>query len=196
MTDIVTGPRPSPGTEYRLVPHPDFPSPDIAVSVEAARTAEGTFVIHYVVKGDVEHIRVPEPVRYASRQKNLWKHTCFEAFVAPSEFADYLEFNFAPSNAWDAFRFASYRVPGGDFPFPSPHLDVERSTGRLEMTVALDPTETSAMAVSSTWCLNFSAVIEAKDGTKSYWALAHAPGPPDFHNRACWIATLQAAGCP
>ena len=27
-----------------------------------------------------------------------------------------------------------------------------------------------------------SAVIEEADGTKSYWALAHAPGKPDFHH--------------
>ena len=44
--------------------------------------------------------------------------------------------------------------------------------------------------------LGLTAVIEEVDGTKSYWALAHAPGPPDFHNRDCWIATVPAAGRP
>lgn len=42
------------------------------------------------------------------------------------------------------------------------------------------------------WRLGVSAVIEEVDDTKSYWALAHAPGPPDFHNRDCFIATLPA----
>ena len=42
------------------------------------------------------------------------------------------------------------------------------------------------------WHVGISAVIEARDGTKSYWALAHAPGPPDFHNPDCFIATLPA----
>lgn len=46
------------------------------------------------------------------------------------------------------------------------------------------------------WHLNISAVIEEADGTKSYWALAHAPGPPDFHNRDCFIATLPAPDGP
>jgi hypothetical protein len=37
-----------------------------------------------------------------------------------------------------------------------------------------------------------SAVIEAKDGSKSYWALAHPPSKPDFHNADCFTARLAA----
>lgn len=44
--------------------------------------------------------------------------------------------------------------------------------------------------------MGLSAVIEERDGTKSYWALAHAPGPPDFHNSDCFIATLPAPNAP
>ena len=50
--------------------------------------------------------------------------------------------------------------------------------------------------ISSSAALGLTAVIEAKDGTKSYWALAHAPGPPDFHNPDCFIATLPAPEHP
>lgn len=196
MNGTATRPRPSPGKEYRLVPHPGFVSPAIAIAVEAARTVEGTFAIRYVVTGDVDVVNIPVPVRYASRHSDLWTHTCFEAFVALGESSEYLEFNFSPSTAWDALRFASYRVSGGTFPFPSPHFDVERPDGRMEVTVALDMAEIPEVAASVTWHLNLSAVIEAKDGTKSYWALAHAPGPPDFHNRDCFIATLPAPDGP
>lgn len=34
------------------------------------------------------------------------------------------------------------------------------------------------------------AVIEETDGTKSYWALRHPPGPPDFHHPDCFALTL------
>ncbi len=37
-----------------------------------------------------------------------------------------------------------------------------------------------------------SAVIEETDGTKSYWALRHPPGPPDFHHPDCFALTLEA----
>ena len=41
------------------------------------------------------------------------------------------------------------------------------------------------------WRLGLSAVLEAKDGTKSYWALAHPPGDqPDFHHPDCFAARL------
>ena len=38
--------------------------------------------------------------------------------------------------------------------------------------------------------MNLTAVIEEAGGVKSYWALAHPDGPPDFHNRDCFIAHL------
>ena len=34
------------------------------------------------------------------------------------------------------------------------------------------------------------AVLEEKDGTKSYWALAHPGGKPDFHDPGCFAAHL------
>ncbi len=38
-----------------------------------------------------------------------------------------------------------------------------------------------------------SAVIEETDGTKSYWALAHPPGKPDFHHADCFALELEPA---
>ena len=35
-----------------------------------------------------------------------------------------------------------------------------------------------------------SAVLEEKDGTKSYWALAHGGDKPDFHDPGCFVARL------
>jgi hypothetical protein len=35
-------------------------------------------------------------------------------------------------------------------------------------------------------------VIEESDGTKSYWALAHPAGPPDFHDPTCFALDLAA----
>jgi len=37
-----------------------------------------------------------------------------------------------------------------------------------------------------------SAVLEEKGGVKSFWALAHPPGQPDFHDLACFVAELPA----
>lgn len=40
------------------------------------------------------------------------------------------------------------------------------------------------------WVAAISAVIEEADGTKSYWALAHPPGEPDFHHPDCFVLDL------
>ncbi len=41
-----------------------------------------------------------------------------------------------------------------------------------------------------------SAVIEEADGTKSFWALSHPPGKPDFHAPSCFALTLPAPEAP
>jgi hypothetical protein len=42
------------------------------------------------------------------------------------------------------------------------------------------------------WEYGLAAVIEEEGAVKSYWALAHPPGKPDFHHPTCFAATLPA----
>ena len=49
----------------------------------------------------------------------------------------------------------------------------------------------SELRDSIPWDIGLTAVIEEEDGTKSYWALAHGAGPPDFHNPACFDYCLS-----
>lgn len=121
------------------------------------------------------------------RTDDLWKSTCFELFLTvPS--GGYIEYNFSPSTQWAAYKFDVYRegmtpIPVAGFPPSSkftPEADliwVHAFTGsKFEY-----PTR-----------LALSAVIEEIDGTKSYWALRHPPGPPDFHHPDCFALTLEA----
>ena len=48
------------------------------------------------------------------------------------------------------------------------------------------------LSFSSNCRFAISAVIEEIGGTKSYWALAHPPGEPDFHHPTSYAATLPA----
>jgi hypothetical protein len=43
------------------------------------------------------------------------------------------------------------------------------------------------------WRLGLSAVIEETSGRKSYWALAHPLGHPDFHHADCFALQIPAA---
>ena len=108
-----------------LVPHPDTPCAAItSISAAVARTNDGQLVFRYIASGDIDAVVIPPPVRYSSRADELWKTTCFEAFIQADGDLSYAEFNFAPSTAWAAYRFASYRADMLPLTLPAPHFDV------------------------------------------------------------------------
>lgn len=169
----------------RLSPHPDSRPPAITVESELARFG-AAFAIRYLVRGDVSAIRMPPPAP-AVRTDELWKHTCFEAFVAPEAGDSYFEFNFAPSSAWAAYGFSAYRegmhaLDGVDPPI----IEHEITPDGLLITVSLFAPNVARIARR----VALTAVIEDTHGERSYWALAHAPGKPDFHHRAGFVLEL------
>src|SRR6187399_939946 len=82
--------------------------PAACIEVEVARPHADRLALSYFLTGNMNDIRMP-PVMPAERSDELWRHTCFEAFVRASSGAGYYEFNFAPSTQWAAYRFSSYR---------------------------------------------------------------------------------------
>ena len=67
--------------------------------------------------------------------------------------------------------------------------DAPGPASQFAMSVQLDGLDAHR---ASPLRIALSAVIEEIDGTKSYWALRHPPGPPDFHHRDCFALTLGA----
>ncbi len=174
------------GVEAFLHPHLDaLPSQEFALGVMLRRTATGVW-LRYRMTGECSSIRLP--VRAVSERANeLWRHTCFELFAKRSGAEDYCEFNFSPSTAWAAYRFDRYRAGMVDLEAAADclQLGLKRYCIELRVKVPLsDPTASHEIGLS--------AVIEETDGTKSYWALKHPPGPPDFHHPDCFALTLPA----
>lgn len=118
------------------------------------------------------------------RTDGLWQHTCFEAFIRHGQSA-YAEFNLSPSGQWAAYDFDSYRDGMRAREMSPPRIEIETGAAQFVLTAVFDVTGLHGD-------LGISAVIEEADGTKSYWALAHAAGRPDFHHGACFAATLPA----
>jgi hypothetical protein len=48
----------------------------------------------------------------------------------------------------------------------------------------------------ASWRLGLSALIDDTGGARSYWALAHAPGKPDFHHAASFALDFSPAIAP
>lgn len=173
---------------YALVAHPDrLPGADLVIGAELTRSDEG-IRLRYILTGDVAALTLPEAAE-PGRADNLWQTTCFEMFVGrPGERA-YLEYNLAPSSKWAAYRFCDYREGMGDVVEADPAISVTASADRLELVAGIslpDGWRTAQLDI----CL--AAVIDEADGTKSYWALRHPPGKPDFHHADCFALHLAA----
>lgn len=169
--------------------HPDCTSRAVdAVIVEMARPLTGALSLRYIVAGRIDDVIIPPPSE-ALRRDGLWRNTCFEAFVRLSPRAPYYEFNLSPSTEWAAYRFASYRT-GISVDATPPEIAALRGRDRYELRVSLVLPD---LDVPRPWELGLSAVIEEGKGHKSYWALAHPPGRPDFHHDDCFAVQLPPA---
>jgi hypothetical protein len=175
-----------------LVAHPASPLHALAITCDVRREA-GSLALDYTVEGAIGALLIPQSVLPA-RRDGLWRHSCFEVFVMPEGEASYAEYNLSPSGEWAAYRFGSYRRASAHLPLTNIAISsshgVADGRGRLKLS--------AAMALPG-WLLGparlaISAVMEARDGSKSYWALHHAPGDPDFHHPDCFTLRLAAPG--
>jgi hypothetical protein len=178
-----------------LRPHPDaicFAA--TGIKVEFARLRASTLMLSYVLTGKISDIRTP-PVTTAARTEELWQHTCFEAFVRALPSTAYYKFNFAPSTQWAAYRFSRYRSEMHVVAeINTPPIEVLSSPGRYMLRATLDLNRLSDLPRDALWRLGLSALIEEMDSRKSYWALSHPPGKPDFHHCDCFSFQIFPAG--
>ncbi|KAB2929026.1 MAG: DOMON-like domain-containing protein [Candidatus Contendobacter sp.] len=166
-----------------LIRHPATPCATIRrFTVQARRTRAGSLALRYAIEGDPTGVRLPDP-RPPHRADELWRRTCFEAFLAGRERAGYYEFNFAPSTEWAIYRFAAYRTGMTVVePIAPPTITLRVDADRLELEAVARIAEPAAELGDAELRLALSAVIEEQNGQRSYWALRHPPGPPDFHH--------------
>lgn len=175
-------------TMLTLHPHPSNPSAaihDVAVSV---RRRGDRLALSFRPIGDASAIVWPaeQPAGFSD---GLWRHTCFEAFVTAPGLPGYVELNLAPCGRWAAYRFTGYRAGmarGASAPGPI-------------CAAAWPPTLIAGVRLAdlppgADWRLNLSAVIELAGGARAYFALAHPPGNPDFHDPDCFRLSLPAGG--
>src|SRR5450631_4128586 len=144
-----------------LTAHPSTPNDAVrSLGVQLRAEELDMLVFQYSLDADMLRVRVP-PSGVGGRADALWKHTCFEAFVAPADASGYYEFNFSPSLDWAIYRFSAYRQEMSPAKVgQAPKISVRQGGDRLELQ---------------------SAVIEDENGRLSYWGLRHPPGKPDFH---------------
>ena len=177
--------------QLNLVPHPATPPAGrpfqvwATVDHAALLGAVATTNIWFGVSAPMDRFVIPQ-AEEPGRSDGLWQTTCFEAFLKAEGQGAYREWNFAPSGDWAAYDFSDYRKNMAEAEVgPAPYIRVEDNFTwwGLGATIGVE--------AAQTWSLGLAAVLEEKDGTKSYWALVHGSGDkPDFHAADCFAAKL------
>jgi hypothetical protein len=167
----------------QLYAHPDAGAEFVwGITAEAHLNSGISLTCRYSLHGDMMHVAIPQP-RAGRRADGLWRHTCFEAFVAADDCAGYYEFNFSPSLDWAAYRFDYYRAGMTAAPLAqAPGLHSRRNAGQLELSATVHFAGLPALSGARVLRLALTAVVEESGGRLSYWALQHPLGNPDFHH--------------
>jgi hypothetical protein len=105
----------------------------------------------------------------------------------------YHELNLSPGGRWAVHAFTGYR-DGGPLldDHLAPRVSARRDGDRLAVEGVIDLARLSPAYAGGPLRLALAAVIEATDGTLSYWALRHPPGRPDFHHADGFTLVLDA----
>jgi hypothetical protein len=186
-------------TRVKLHMHPDCRSALQSLEVGIVRLAPRRILLRFFLGKGADHILWPHADEAPRRLDEMWLHTCLEAFVRADGEASYYEVNLLPSLHWAAYRFSDYRTGmkmAKDVDAPRLEPDSYDGPPDYAFSLTLEMARAVALPVDRPWHLGLSAVIEEKNGRKSYWALAHPPGKPDFHHPDCFALELPAASAP
>lgn len=149
--------------------------------------------LEYHLVGTISKLDIPAPEEPV-RTLGLWEETCCEAFLKPTGGAAYYEFNLSPSSQWAVFDFTDYRQDFRQLDVGrAPVIDCEESADGLSLRAYIDLSMLPPEMHEQNWALGLTCVVKAADGSTSYWALAHPPEKPDFHDSNCFTLTLEAA---
>lgn len=180
---------PFPGTEGSIVT-------DIKLTSEV-RWRPPCFHFDFQIRGNLPsvqglHGRFHNP----GRKHELWNSTCLEAFISPSGEKQYLEINASPLGDWNLYHFDDYRQ-GMKVVLQTPHLnmrfrelDVETFNLHYEINLLYVPQFKALLTQAHQYRISVAAVVESIEGSKSYWAAAHAGQKPDFHLRESFVVKM------
>lgn len=174
---------------FRLIPFPSARVP--SVSLTGRFSFENRILsLHYSLVGDLEDIFLPPISPDPARRDELWKATCFEFFLAVRDEPGYWEFNISPSGDWNVYRMDAYRRVGfrEETLLSWLHSEFKELSAEYWLDVSVDLTP--LIRPGHEMFMAITAILQTKDGSETYWALAHPAAQADFHLREGFILPL------
>ena len=179
-----------------LLPQDPQESPDLLLSAEFVWREGGILELSYNLRpaqrdGDLLAVSLPSiqpssvPMQ-GDRRDELWKHSCFEAFIGVPGSQQYWEFNVSPLGHWNLYSFERYRQGGSGLVEALPPSVTVRQTRRdcrCDVVLDLRPW----WPIEGMPELGLTMVVEEINGRLSYWALSHPGDTADFHDRRSFL---------
>ncbi len=178
--------------------HPDFRCDAVTrIETDVRWTSQRVLEVSFEVPAGIDDLEPPRASAFG-RADELWRQSCFEIFIRSEDQEAYTEFNFALSGQWAVYGFDRYReamrsvhlwsAPGCAYAY--------WEGGGLTLTVPLWTGGLDGLVGAGPWRMGLAAVIAEKNGRKSYWALAHPEGKPDFHHADCFALEVPQPSAP
>jgi len=175
-----------------LVPHAKNKTLAVrSIKAEINTTSDGSLRLRYLLEGELDQLVIPATAPPVHTD-DLWRHTCFETFVAAGSSPEYCEFNFSPSTQWAAYSFARYREEMEPLECSaSIPVEVRQTNERMELEARISSMALRTLPGDGAIRIALAAVVEEKHDRLSYWALAHPSSSPDFHHPGSFMLHLQ-----
>ena len=152
--------------------------------------AANTLSLSFTVRSRIENIILPDR-RNGNRVDRLWETTCFELFIQRNDATAYSEINLSPSTDWAIFQLDGYRKNRrDDLDAAISGTKVQLSNDRLSISTRITLPLFTRSACED-YRIGLASIIEDRTGAKSFWALTHPPGAPDFHHADCFIGAIM-----
>jgi hypothetical protein len=165
-----------------LIPFPtDDPPAVMRLVADAVRDGD-VLAVRFRLTGDPADFPSPGATGPGSRRDDLWRDTCFEAFVAVAGEPRYAEVNLATSLDWNVYLFDGYRRgmrPDLSLPDLPRATDLADGIFTATFSLPLASLEPGDCGLE----VGLATVIRHADGRFGHWALAHPGERPDFHRR-------------
>ena len=173
--------------------HPDTPNLSVKkLSCSVVALDNGDLQLNYHLNGDLQRLLIPEPTP-SEPKNNLWKHSCFEAFIAVEGDTAYCEYNFSPSSQWAIYAFSDYRVKLAWEASQPPTIKRKQQDKQLTIIATLSATCLPDNPHNKPLQIGLSSVIETSSGAISYWSLQHPTNVPDFHHRESFCLQINTS---
>ncbi len=167
------------------------PAVAVALAAHVELATATTLRFDYRLTGPVGSLAIPQRLP-PQRAEELWKHTCFEAFIAPGTEHRYYELNFSPSTQWAAYEFSGYREGMRPLALAAPpQIAVVATAAELRVTASIELA--TLPNAPWPWRVGLTAVVEERSGNRGYFALRHPRDKPDFHDAAGFAVSFDGS---